>query len=74
MLGIYTLLEDLNLFQALGYITLLQLWWIAIWGIAYIGIEYVAKKSKLIEFYIYCGLLATVITFLVVNPHWIHHI
>lgn len=74
MFTINTLLDDLSIFEALGYVTLLQLWWIAIWGIAYIAIEYVAKKSKIVEFYIYCGLLTLVIGVLVANPILIKHL
>jgi len=74
MFTINTLLDDLSIFEALGYVTLLQLWWIAIWGIAYIAIEYIAKKSKIVEFYIYCGLLTLVIGVLVANPILIKHL
>ena len=74
MFTINKLLDDLSIFEALGYVTLLQLWWIAIWGIAYIAIEYVAKKSKLVEFYIYCGLLILIIGVLVANPILIRHL
>jgi hypothetical protein len=69
-----TLAGELTIFEILGYVTLLQLWWIAIWGIAYIGIEYVAKKSKLVEFYIYCGLLISVVALLLGNPNLIYHL
>jgi hypothetical protein len=71
---IKSVVGELTIFEILGYVTLLQLWWIAIWGIAYIGIEFVAKKSKLIEFYIYCGLLIGVIALLVGNPDLIYHL
>jgi len=74
MFTINELLNDLSIFEALGYVTLLQLWWIAIWGIAYIAIEYVAKKSKIVEFYIYCGLLTLVIVVLFANPNLIKHL
>jgi hypothetical protein len=74
MFTINTLLDDLSIFEALGYVTLLQLWWIAIWGIAYIAIEYVAKKSKIVEFYIYCGLLTLIIGVLLTNPILIKHL
>ena len=66
--------RELTIFEILGYVTLLQLWWIAIWGIAYIGIEFIAKKSKLIEFYIYCGLLTFVIVLLFSNPELVYHL
>ena len=46
-------------------------WGFAIWGIAYIAIEHVAHKSKLIEFYIYCGLLVTVILVLIANQSFV---
>ena len=74
MYNAHKLFKDFTLFEVLGYITLLQLWWIAVWGIAYIAIEHVAHKSKLLEFYIYCGLLVTVILVLVGNPQLIDHI
>jgi hypothetical protein len=71
---IKSVVGELTIFEILGYVTLLQLWWIAIWGIAYIGIEFVAKKSKLIEFYIYCGLLTFVIVLLLSNPELVYHL
>jgi hypothetical protein len=74
MLGIHTSLGDFSVIEILCYVTMLQLWWIAIWGIAYIVIEYVSNKSKLTELYIYCGLLALSIAILVANPHLIHHL
>ena len=39
-------LSDVNKLTLLSYITLLQLWWIAVWGIAYIIVEYLSNKSK----------------------------
>ena len=43
--------------EIIGYITLVQLWWIAIWGIAFILIEYLSNKSKVKELSIYILLL-----------------
>ena len=46
-------LSDVNKLTLLSYITLLQLWWIAVWGIAYIIVEYLSNKSKTRELFIY---------------------
>jgi len=74
MLGVHTLFGDFSVIEVLCYVTLLQLWWIAIWGIAYIAIEYISNKSRLTEFYIYCGLLALSIVILINKPHLINHL
>jgi hypothetical protein len=41
-------LSDVNKLTLLSYITLLQLWWIAVWGIAYIIVEYLSNKSSVL--------------------------
>ena len=74
MIHAHKLFKDYTVLEVVGYISLLQLWWIAIWGIAYIAIEHIAQKSKIIEFYIYCGLLLTVIVVLVGNPQLVEHL
>lgn len=74
MLCLPTELGEFSIFEILFYVSLLQLWWIAIWGIAYIGIEYLANKSKKVEFYIYIGLLISVLVILLTNPHLIKHL
>ena len=61
-------------YSRLFFISLLQLWWIALWGIAYIVIEYVSNKNRLIELYIYIGLLLGTIFLLVKNPHLMKHL
>jgi predicted membrane channel-forming protein YqfA (hemolysin III family) len=60
-------------YSRLFFISLLQLWWIALWGIAYIVIEYVSNKNRLIELYIYIGLLLGTIFLLVKNPQLLNH-
>ena len=61
-------------YSRLFFISLLQIWWIALWGIAYIVIEYVSNKNRLIELYIYIALLIGTIFLLVTNPHLLNHI
>jgi len=61
-------------YSRLFFISLLQLWWIALWGIAYIVIEYVSNKNRLIELYIYIGLLLGTVFLLVKNPQLMNHL
>jgi predicted membrane channel-forming protein YqfA (hemolysin III family) len=61
-------------YSRLFFISLLQLWWIALWGIAYIVIEYVSNKNRLIELYIYIGLLLGTVFLLVKNPQLLNHL
>jgi len=61
-------------YSVLFYVSLLQLWWIALWGISYIVIEYVSNKSRLIELYIYIGLLIGTVLLLMRNPHLLKHL
>jgi hypothetical protein len=74
MLDFHTILGDFSILQVLSYVTLIQLWWIAIWGIAYIAIEYLSNKSKLRELYLYIGLLISVFLIIIGNPHLIKHL
>jgi len=55
--------------EIIGYITLVQLWWIAIWGIAFILIEYLSNKSKVKELSIYILLLFFVFITIVFQPN-----
>lgn len=73
MISFHKMLNDYSTFQVLGYITLVQLWWIAIWGIAYIVIEYLSNKSKFKELFIYFILLIVIVCILVCNPRLINH-
>lgn len=73
MISFHKMLNDYSSFQVLGYITLVQLWWIAIWGIAYIVIEYLSNKSKFKELFIYFILLIVIVCILVCNPRLINH-
>ena len=61
-------------YSRLFFISLLQLWWISLWGIAYIVIEYVSNKNRLIELYIYIGLLLGTVFLLVKNPQLLNHL
>lgn len=63
---------NINL-EIIGYITLVQLWWIAIWGIAYIAIDYLSNKSKVREFYIYAVLLSFVFIVIAIQPSVLNH-
>ena len=65
---------DSILVQKLIYITLFQLWWVAVWGISYLGVEILAKKSKKIELGIYLLMLVTIIIILLKNPNLIIHL
>lgn len=62
-----------SIVEKMIYITIFQLWWVAVWGIAYLVIEYVAKKSKKIELYIYIGLLIVILTLILNNPKLMVH-
>ena len=64
----------MQILEILFYVSLLQLWWVAIWGISYILIEWVSNKSRLIELYIYIGLLIGTIVLLLTNPHLMKHL
>ena len=66
--------SDLSTMKLLGYITLIQLWWIAIWGISYIVIEYFAQKSKKRELLIYSVFIAVVLVIINMRPDLIRHL
>ena len=68
------MLNDYSTLEILFYVSLLQLWWVAIWGISYILIEWVSNKSRLIELYIYIGLLIGTVILLLKNPHLLNHL
>lgn len=59
--------------EIIGYITLVQLWWIAIWGIAFIVIDYLSNKSKVKELSIYIILLFVVFITIVMQPNLLNH-
>jgi len=61
-------LSDVNKLTLLSYITLLQLWWIAVWGIAYIVIEYLSNKSKIKELFIYFVMLIFAVFLILKEP------
>ena len=65
---------DLSTMKLLWYLTLIQLWWIAIWGIAYIAIDYFAQKSKKRELFIYLIFLMVVIIILLSKPDLVKHL
>jgi hypothetical protein len=67
-------LNDVNKLTLLSYITLLQLWWIAVWGIAYIIIEYVSNKSKIKELSIYFIMLVIAVFLILKEPDLIEHL
>ena len=68
------LIGEYNNLQILCYVTLIQLWWIAIWGISYIIIEYLSNKSKTKEIYIYILLLLIIFTIIISKPHLMKHL
>ena len=67
-------LNDVNKLTLLSYITLLQLWWIAVWGIAYIVIEYLSNKSKTKELCIYFIMLVIAVFLILNEPDLIEHL
>lgn len=67
-------LNDVNKLTLLSYITLLQLWWIAVWGIAYIVIEYLSNKSKMKELGIYFIMLVIAVFLILKEPDLIQHL
>jgi len=67
------MLENGISLEIIGYITLVQLWWIAIWGIAYIVIDYFANNSKIKELVIYTLLLSFVFMIIVIHPNVLNH-
>jgi hypothetical protein len=67
-------LNDVNKLTLLSYITLLQLWWIAVWGIAYIIIEYISNKSKIRDLSIYFIMLIIAVFLILNNPDLMEHL
>lgn len=67
-------LNDVNKLTLLSYITLLQLWWIAVWGIAYIIVEYLSNKSKTRELFIYFIMLIIAVFLILKEPDLIEHL
>ena len=63
-----------TLFERLIYITIFQLWWVAVWGIAYLGVEFLANGSKKIELVIYVLLLLVIFTLLLQKPNLMIHL
>lgn len=77
MLSVNTLknkFSDINKLTLLTYITLLQLWWIAVWGIAYIVIEHLSNKSKVKELGIYFIMLVLAVVLILKEPDLIEHL
>ena len=60
--------------ERLLYITIFQLWWVAVWGISYLFVEMVSKGSKAVELYIYIGLLLFIVLVLYKNPNLMIHL
>lgn len=77
MLSVNTLktkFNEMSKITLLSYITLLQLWWIAVWGIAYIIIEHISNKSKIKELFIYFTMLVIAVILLLKEPDLIEHL
>ena len=74
MLGFHFRNHDISNLQLLMYITLLQIWWIAVWGIAYIIIEQLSNKSQFKELMIYIVLLTGTLIFILTNPKLMSHL
>ena len=65
--------KNYTIAEKLIYITLFQLWWVAVWGIAYLGVEFLAKGSKKIELVIYVLLLLLIFAVLLRYPKLMIH-
>ena len=65
--------RDLSTIEIIWYVTLIQLWWIAVWGIAYIAIEYLCGKSKTRELFIYFLFITVVLVTIFLKPDIIRH-
>lgn len=59
--------------ELLFFVTVIQLWWIAVWGIVYMLIEAVAGKSKWREFGFYLGSMIFVYVILEYHPTLLEH-
>jgi low temperature requirement protein LtrA len=65
--------RDLSTVEIIGYVTLIQLWWISVWGISYIVIEYICGKSKKLELLMYFFLMSVVLLTIFLKPDIIRH-
>ena len=74
MLGINLGLQQFDKVELLGYVTLIQLWWIAIWGISFIVVEYLATRFNMSEIVIYLIILLIVFITIVTKPNLIEHL
>lgn len=52
-------------------VSLVQIWWVAAWGIIYFAVNSVASGNKLIEVFIYAGLISFVYMFVAYNPQYL---
>jgi len=69
LLDYFELHKSMDVLPFLGVITVLQLWWIAVWGLAYMAIQAITGKSKIVEFWIYIGILFFSVMFITHRPH-----
>ena len=67
-------LKTHSMSERLIYITLFQLWWVAVWGISYLFIENISKGSKIVELYIYIALLVFIFVILYKHPKLMIHL
>ena len=68
LLEYFELKKSMDVLPFLGVITVLQLWWIAVWGLAYMAIQAITGKSKIVEFWIYIGILFFSVMFITRRP------
>lgn len=61
-------------FQTMGFITLMELWWIAVWGIAYIVIQHFTGGSRQKELFIYGGIVGMILLTLGSYPELVKHL
>jgi hypothetical protein len=74
MLGINNVLQQYDKVELLAYVSLIQLWWVAIWGISFIVVEYLANRFNQHQIVIYIAMLLIVFITIVVKPNLIEHL
>jgi predicted membrane channel-forming protein YqfA (hemolysin III family) len=74
MLGINNVLQQYDKVELLAYVSLIQLWWVAIWGISFIVVEYLANRFNQHQIVIYIAMLLIVFTTIIMRPNLIEHL
>ena len=74
MLGINNVLQQYDKVELLAYVSLIQLWWVAIWGISFIVVEYLANRFNQHQIVIYMMILLIVFITIIMRPNLIEHL